>query len=107
MALAIVLAGLLLANIVQDGPARRPAYAQSADSHIEYAENGTRSVGAFHAYDQDGDAIEWSLSGPDADRFTIDGGVLAFRESPDYEDPRSAARTNVYRVTVEASRRHA
>ena len=46
---------------------------------------------------------EWSLSGPDADRFTIDGGVLAFRESPDYEDPRSAARTNVYRVTIEAS----
>ena len=103
MALAIVLAGMLLANIVPDGPARRPAYAQSADSHIEYAENGTREVGAFHAYDQDGDAIEWSLSGPDADLFTIDGGVLAFRESPDYEDPRSAARTNVYRVTVEAS----
>ena len=102
-ALIIVLAGILLANMVPNGDVAHMAHAQTADSSIEYAENGTRSVGAFHAYDQDGDAIEWSLSGPDADRFTIDGGVLAFRESPDYEDPRSAARTNVYRVTVEAS----
>ena len=109
MALAIVLAGMLLANIVPDGPARRPAYAQSADSHIEYAENGTRAVGAFYAYDQDGDVIRWSLSGPDADRFTIDRGVLAFKEPPNYEDPQSAARgvplaeRNVYRVTIEAA----
>ena len=102
-ALIIVLAGILLANMVPNGDVAHMAHAQTADSSIEYAENGTRSVGAFHAYDQDGDAIKWSLSGPDADRFTIDGGILAFRESPDYEDPRSAARTNVYRVTVEAS----
>ena len=102
-ALIIVLAGILLANMVPNGDVAHMAHAQTADSSIEYAENGTRSVGAFHAYDQDGDAIEWSLSGPDADRFTIDRGVLAFKESPDYEDPRSAARSNVYRVTIEAS----
>ena len=91
------------------GGACHTAYAQTADSSIEFAENGTRPVGTFWAYDQDGDPIAWSLSGPDADLFTIDGGVLAFRESPDYEDPQSAARggrlaeRNVYRVTVEAS----
>ena len=91
------------------GPASHPAYARTADSSIEFAENGTRPVGTFWAYDQDGDPIVWSLSGPDDDLFTIGGGVLAFRESPDYEDPRSAARggrlaeRNVYRVTVEAS----
>ena len=51
----------------------------------------------------------WSLTGPDADQFTIDGGALSFREPPNYEDPRSAARggrlaeRNVYRVTIEAS----
>ena len=43
------------------------------------------------------------------DLFTIDGGVLAFREPPNYEDPQSAADSallssrNVYRVTVEAA----
>ena len=107
--LVIVLAGLLLASMLTAGPAGHPAYARTADSSIEFAENGTRPVGTFWAYDQDGDPIVWSLSGPDEDLFAIDGGVLSFREPPDYEDPRSAARSgrlaerNVYRVTVEAS----
>ena len=109
MALAIVLAGILLANAVQDGPAIHQVYAQTADSFIEYAENGIAPVGRFRAYDQDGDAIRWSLGGRDQSLFTIDGGVLAFMEPPDYEQPRSGARggrlaeRNVYRVTVEAS----
>ena len=82
---------------------------QTTDSSIEFAENGTSPVAPFFAYDQDGDAIVWSLSGPDADQFTIDGGVLAFREPPNYEDPQAAAtgvpltERNVYRVTIEAS----
>ena len=107
--LVIVLTGLLLASMLTAGPAGHQAYARTADSSIEFAENGTRPVGTFRAYDQDGDAIVWSLSGPDDGLFAIDGGVLAFRESPDYEDPRSAAgggqlaEKNVYRVTVEAS----
>ena len=107
--LVIMLAGLLLASMLTAGPAGHPAYARTADSSIEFAENGTRPVGTFWAYDQDGDAIVWSLSGLDDGLFAIDGGVLAFRESPDYEAPRSAARggrlaeRNVYRVTVEAS----
>ena len=106
--LVIVLAGLLLASMLTAGPASHPAYARTADSSIEFAENGTRPVGTFWAYDQDGDPIVWSLSGPDDDLFAIDGGALSFRESPDYEDPQSAARggrlaeRNVYRVTIEA-----
>ena len=107
--MVIVVAGLLLANMVTDGPTSHLAYAQTADSYIEYAENGTGPVGTFIAYDQDGDVIEWSLGGPDEDLFTIDGGVLRFKMPPNYEDPQSAARGgqraegNVYRVTYEAS----
>ena len=102
VALAIALAGLLLANMFPDGSVSKLAYAQTADSSIEYAENGAGPVGIFVAYDQDGDAIVWSLSGPDEDLFTIDGGVLAFREPPNHEDPQSAQGGNVYRVTIEA-----
>ncbi len=108
MALVIVLAGVLVANAITDGPASRLAHAQTADSNVDFAENRTAPVATFFAYDQDGDAIVWSLTGPDADRFTIDGGVLAFSEPPNYEDPQSAARgvplaeRNVYRVTIEA-----
>ena len=109
MALVIVLAGVLVANVIPDGPTGHLAYAQTADSSIEFAENGTSPVAPFFAYDQDGDAIVWSLCGPDADQFTIDGGVLAFREPPNYEDPQSASTSellssrNIYRVTVEAA----
>ena len=77
--LVIVLAGLLLASMLTAGPAGHPAYARTADSSIEFAENGTRPVGTFWAYDQDGDAIVWSLSGPDDDLFAIDGGVTVTR----------------------------
>ena len=109
MALVIVLAGVLVANVIPDGPTGHLAYAQTTDSSIEFAENGTSLVAPFFAYDQDGDAIVWSLSGPNADQFTIDGGVLAFREPPNYEDPQAAAtgvplaERNVYRVTIEAA----
>ncbi len=103
-ALALVLTALLLATTFPYGLASpSPALARAAGSSIEYAENGTRPVGVFHAYDQDGDAIEWSLSGPDAGMFTIRDGVLAFRRPPNHEDPQSAAAGNVYSVTVEAN----
>ena len=101
LALAIVFVLTLLVASAVPGPS--VALAQVAGSSIEYPENGTASVGTFVAYDQDGDAIEWSLSGPDAGLFTIHGGALAFRRSPDYEAPQSAAGGNVYRVTIEAN----
>ncbi|MCY4527619.1 MAG: hypothetical protein OXD46_01130, partial [Chloroflexi bacterium] len=109
MALAVILVGMLIGDVVPDGPASRLAHAQSADSSIDYPENSTSPVAVFFAYDQDGDAIVWSLSGPDDDLFTIDEGVLSFREAPNYEEPQAAvsgvflAERNAYRVTVEAS----
>ena len=109
MAPAVLLASILLANMMPDGLLSHLAYARTANSSIEYAENGTAPVGRFRAHDQDGDAIEWSLSGPDAGLFTIDGGILSFNESPNYEEPQSAEKSgqladrNVYRVTVEAA----
>ena len=79
-ALAVAVVGILVVSMMPTGPTPQLAHAQTADSRVGYAENGTRPVGVFHAYDQDGDHIEWSLSGPDAGRFTIDDGVLAFRQ---------------------------
>ena len=98
-----MLTGLLLATVMPGDPVVPPAFAQTVDSTIEFDENGEGPVGKFRAQDQDGDAIEWSLSGPDAHLFTIDEGVLRFAESPDYEDPQSAAGRNAYRVTIRAS----
>ena len=78
-------------------------------SSVRYSENGTALVAAFTAFDEGVHTIRWSVSGSDDDLFTIDDGMLAFREPPNYEDPQSAADSallsvrNVYRVTVEAA----
>ena len=81
---------------------------------IDYPENGEDPVATFSATDADGDEIEWSLSGVDEDAFEIDGGVLTFKESPDFEGATDMDEDtgslgpqgegdNVYQVTVEAS----
>ena len=109
MALVVVVVGVMLAATVFSGPAGRTAHAQTATSAISYAENGTGPVATFTATDADGDAIVWSLNGDDKERFTITGGVLAFKESPDYENPNSAEKVgtledkNVYKVTIRAT----
>ena len=97
MALVIAVSGVLLSVMAPNGSVGQSAYAQEVDSSFYFAENSTAPVAIFRAHDQDGDAIEWSLSGPDGDVFTIEGGVLAFRNPPDFEEPRSSTGGNVYR----------
>ena len=70
---------------------------------VRYPENGTDPVASYTAFDEAGHVIRWSVSGRDDDLFTIDDGVLYFREPPNYEDPQSGEDSNVYRVTVEAA----
>ena len=53
---------------------------------IMYPENGTEPVATFTAVDPEGKDIVWSLGGADAGDFKIDGGVLTFKKSPDFED---------------------
>ena len=61
---------------------------------VSFDENGTGTVAAYTATDEEGDAIEWSLSGRDAGAFTftpdyIDPNTIAlsFQSAPDYEHP--------------------
>ena len=80
----------------------------TGSTSVSYPENGTDPVVTLSAMDQDGDPIVWSRSGRDEGDFTIDGGVLRFKSSPNYESPVSGAtgtqsEKNVYTVTVEAT----
>ena len=85
---------------------------------IMYAENGTGPVATYTAVDPEGaDITSWTLGGADADDFMIDGGVLTFAKSPDYEmatdgdrnndgdfnDGDEKASDNTYEVTVRAT----
>jgi hypothetical protein len=70
---------------------------------LEVAENET-AVAAFPAFDPEGAAIGYALTGPDADAFEIDAsGMLTFAAAPDAEALGAADGTNAYRVTVEAT----
>ena len=85
---------------------------------IMYAENGTAPVLTFTSEDPEGAGIHWDVTGVDANDFMISGGVLTFREPPNYEKPMDrevpdgpdagddaddAAGNNMYHITVRAS----
>ena len=61
--------------------------AGTGDVSCDFDENGTDPVGTFTAMDPEGEMILWSVTGDDASDFTITGGVLAFKNSPNFEDP--------------------
>ena len=51
----------------------------------DYEENGTGAVAFYTAPDPEGGSVGWFLEGIDAGDFTIGGGVLRFKSSPDFE----------------------
>ena len=72
----------------------------TGDDAVDYEENGT---GAVATYTSTIATPTWSLLGVDGGDFSINGGVLSFSSSPDYEAPTDANTDNVYMVTVVAS----
>ena len=100
LAIAFATVGLAPSASAQqaDGPS---CEANSAGTEItcSYDENGTDPVADFTAMDPEGQGVDWDLDGPDASKFTIDGGVLSFKKSPSFEPPESSS----YEVTVRAT----
>ena len=73
----------------------------AGDATAEYAENGAGPVATYTAVDPEGAAItSWTLSGGDAGLFSIEGGVLKFTKSPNFE---MADTKNMHSVTVQAT----
>ena len=54
----------------------------------------TAAVATYVGTDPEGDTISWDLRGADASFFTINGGVLQFVNSPDFEDPKDRSGDN-------------
>ena len=98
----ILFAGILLAGSVMLMSLYDSTFAQ--DAAIEYAENGTGPVATYTAVDPEQTAIvSWTLSGDDAGLFSIEGGVLEFKKSPDFEDAKDDGGDNMHSVTVQAT----
>ena len=76
----------------------------SGDANPSYDEGSDHAIDQYLATDPDANTtITWTLSGPDANKFTIRNGELKFRTSPDYENPTDSGGDRIYQVTVEAS----
>ena len=77
----------------------------SGPSTVEFEENEEDPVATYMATDPEGvDVVTWALAGDDAGLFSISvAGVLAFNDSPDYEEPRDADEDNIYNVTLKAT----
>ena len=55
-----------------------------------YAENGTAPVATYMLAGSNAASATWSVEGDDAGDFTINGGMLRFVSSPDFEMPADA-----------------
>ena len=62
----------------------------------------TEAVATYVGTDPEGATISWDLRGADAALFTIAGGVLQFRNAPDFEDPKDVLGTNTATPTADA-----
>ena len=54
----------------------------TGETALPYDEQGTGSVATYTGSDPEGDALTWSVSGSDADDFSIEAGVLSFADRP-------------------------
>ncbi len=102
MVKVVAIVGVLLATLLLSST----LWAQS--SSIDHPENSKDAVATFSGTDQDGDAIEWSLSGDDKLLFELSddtGGstTLSFKSPPNFESKKDAGKDNVYNVTLVAT----
>ena len=90
------------APMISMGPTRRD-HAENTDVDV------SSPIADYEAVDVDDDdtaaELTWSLEGEDAAKFdlTEDGGILTFKESPNFEAPTDRNKDNVYKVTVVVS----
>ena len=66
-----------------------------AEDPEDYAENGTGTVATFAASDPEGADVTWSLDDVDKGLFEIEGGVLTFKDPPNFEMPGDVLRAEV------------
>ena len=78
-----------------------------AEGMTALADDGDVANVTYAATDPDGLQVGLTLMGADGAKFQLtssdNGGVLSFKEKPDYEKPTDRNKDNVYEVTVRAS----
>ena len=104
--LGLILGGILVYFLITRANNDAPAFGEASYS-ANFAENGTGTVVAVSAVDAEGDTFSYSLSGTDAESFSIDAsGNITFTDRPNFDSPGSVADTNVYSFNAVATDEH-
>ena len=91
-------------NVDEDPKLTGPASARVAENTDITEPIATTAYAATDDEDGVGDgAVVMTLSGADADVFSIDGGIVKFKAVPNFEAPKDAGKDNVYNITVVAT----
>ena len=69
---------------------------------LDYLENDRSTVATYTASGPQASRVSWTLLGDDAGDFSLSGGRLTFRGTPNYESPADRNTDNVYNITVRA-----
>lgn len=102
LAAAGVLAYIYLTRSNNDAP----AFDESSYS-VDYDEDESGTVLTVSATDAEGDAITYSISGDDAEFFSISSaGAITFDDDPNFEAPGDDNRNNDYVFTAKATDEH-
>ncbi|MEO5346570.1 MAG: FecR domain-containing protein [Magnetococcus sp. YQC-9] len=73
-------------------------------SEINYFENNTGVAYQATANDPDGTPVTWTISGVDAEAFTLSSnGAVSFKSVPSYESPSDVGADHIYTITLTAS----
>ena len=80
----------------------KKALVVSGRTNIDHPERDTSTVATYTAAGPRAGNASWSLLGDDAGDFSISGGTLRFRGTPNYESPADRGTDNVYNITVRA-----
>ena len=91
-------------NVDEDPELTGPASARVAENTAITERIATTPYVAMDDEDDvDSTDVVMTLSGADADVFSIDGGVVTFKAVPNFEAPKDAGKDNVYNITVVAT----
>ena len=75
----------------------------TGETVISHKEGAANELATYTHNDPENGAVSWTISGEDSTSFSIDNGVLTFREPPDYETPGDADGDNSYLLSIAAS----
>ncbi|MGV0986792.1 MAG: cadherin domain-containing protein, partial [Limnohabitans sp.] len=88
--------GISVSNFVVDNTA--PLFTSSSTATV--AENTATSTAVYTVQTTDDTTVSYTLSGTDAQLFTLSNGVLKFKASPDFENPLHASS---YQLSITAT----